>query len=133
MAKSWFVRPETVTVQLPEGQWIEVKKRLTVGESRKVMGSMVAEIRADGRMTPNFEQAGKGEVLAYLVDWSLTDEAGKRVPIDTDAKKAAAIDNMSEEYFKILSQAIEAHVAAMDAERVAEKNDQGTLSAPAAT
>ena len=120
-------------MQLTEGHWIEVKKRLTVGESRKVMGSMVAEIRADGRMTPNFEQAGKGEVLAYLVDWSLTDEAGKRVPIDTDAKKAAAIDNMSEEYFKILSQAIEAHVAAMDAERVAEKNDQGTLSAPAAT
>ena len=122
MGKSWFVKPETVVLNLPQGQWIEVKKRLTVGESRKVMASLVSEIRSDGRVTPNFEMAGKAEVLAYLVDWSLKDDEGKPVRIDTDGKKAGAIDNLAPEHFEVISAAVQEHVKAMDAERDEEKN-----------
>ena len=129
MAKSWFVKPETVVLQLPEGQWVEVKKRLTVGESRKVMASLVSEIRTDGRVTPNFEMAGKAEVLAYLVDWSLRDEDGKPVRIDTDGRKSAAIDNLAQEHFDVIAEAIQAHIKAMSEEREAEKNAQSTSNA----
>src|SRR5262252_8082329 len=116
MARSWFVTPETVQVPLPEGQWIELKKRLTAGEARKAMASLVSEVRTDGRMTPNLEMVGKAELLAYLVDWSLTDAQGKRVPIDTAGKKLAAIDNLDEDRYTVIADAVGEHVKAMTAE-----------------
>jgi hypothetical protein len=128
----WFVQPEAVQVDIAGGQWLLLKKRLTVGEERKSMASLVTEIRADGRMTPNFENVGKSDVLAYLVDWSLT-QGGKRVDIDTDAKKASAIDNLSPEAFAVISEAVSAHVKAMDAERDAEKNARAGENASSAT
>ena len=41
---SWFVKPETRRLELPEGQWLVVKKRLTEGERRQVMSGMVSEM-----------------------------------------------------------------------------------------
>ncbi len=122
MAKKWFVQPETVRLDLGDGDWLLVKKRLTVGEQRKSLASAFSEFRTDGRVTANLEMLGKREALAYLVDWSLCDDAGKPVRIDTDAKRVAAIDNLSPEAFDIISAAVAAHVEAMDAEREAEKN-----------
>lgn len=129
---SWFVKPETVRVDLPGGQWLELKKQLTVGEERKQMAALVKEVRADGRMTPDFEMVGKAEVLAYLVDWSLTGEDGKAVRIDTDARKAAAVDLLHPDKFRVIADAVSAHVKAQGDASEQEKNDQssgGTASA----
>lgn len=117
---SWFVKPETVRIDLPEGQWLEVKKQLTVGEERKAMAALVKEVRTDGRMTPDLEMVGKAQVLAYLVDWSLKDEAGKVVRIDSDAKKVSAIDQLHPEKFRVIADAVESHIAASATEQ--EKN-----------
>lgn len=126
MARSWFVTPETVQVPLPDGQWIELKKRLTAGEARKAMASLVSEVRTDGRMTPNLEMVGKAEVIAYLVDWSLVDAHGRRVSIDTPAKKLAAIDNLDEDHYTVIADHVSKHIAEMTAEREAEKNVPAT-------
>lgn len=124
MAKKWFVDPEAVRVELPEGEWLLLKKRLTEGERRKSIAMTVSEVRKDGRITPNFEMVGKANVLSYLVDWSLCDNSGKPVRIDDDAKKEAALNNLAPDAFEVIERAIEAHVAAMDAARDAEKNDR---------
>lgn len=129
---SWFVKPETVFLKVGD-QKIEVKKRLTSGEQRKAYARTVSEVRADGRVTPNFEMLGKSEVLAYLVDWTLTDDSGAKVRIDTEARKEAAIDSLATEHFTAIAQAITAHAEAMGAERDAEKNDRGTSSESKAT
>lgn len=121
MAKSWFVQPETVRIDLEDGQWIEVKKRLTAGEDRLRMTSVISEVRQDGRYTPDPTMVGKANVMAYLVDWSLRDNAGKKVAIEKDAQKLAAMDALSPEAFKVISDAINAHEDAMEAEREAEK------------
>lgn len=124
MAKrSWFVQPETVRVSLPDGEWLLLKKRLTEGERRRAVAMTVSEVRADGRITPNFEMVGKADVLSYLVDWSLCDEKG-RVDIETDSSKLAAIDSLSPDAFAVIEKAVTDHIAAMDAERVAEKKGQ---------
>jgi hypothetical protein len=128
MARSWFVTPDTKRLPLPEGHWLEVKKRLTAGESRKAMSSLVHEVRTDGRITPNLEMVGKAEVLAYLVDWSLTDANGKTVSIDTPARMLTAIDALDEDKFQLISNAVAEHVKEMEAEREAEKNAQATPS-----
>lgn len=118
---SWFVKPETVRLDLPEGQWIDVKKRLTHGEERRAIASLYTEVRADGRITPNVEMMGKSEVMAYLVEWSLRDDEGKPIRLDTDAKRSAAIDLLDPDKFKVISDAITAHVEAMKVAREQDK------------
>jgi len=130
---SWFVKPETVRIDIDEGQWIRVKKRLTVGEERKSHAALVKEVRQDGRITPNMEMMGKAEVMAYLIDWSLCDDEGAPIKLDTEGKLADAIDSLSPEHFKIISSAISTHIDKMEAERVERKNVQTTVSAPVAT
>jgi hypothetical protein len=131
---SWFVKPEAVRVELSDGQWLILKKRLTEGERRKMLGSLVTEIRGDGRMTPQMEMVGgKAETLAYLLEWSLCDEQGLPVKIDTEAKKLAAIDALDPDAFQIISNAVSAHVDRMDAERDAEKKAAAGASASSAT
>lgn len=129
MGSSWFVKPETVRLDLPEGQWIEVKRRLTVGEERKAMAGLIAEVRPDGRVTPNMDMLGKAEAMSYLVDWSLRKEDGSPIRIDTDAKMGAAIDLLDPDKFKIISEAITAHIDAMKKALEQEKNESATVSA----
>jgi len=122
MARNRFVEPETLRIDIGDGDWIVVKKRLSIGEARRAQASLIKEVRADGRITPNMETIGKAEVIAYLVDWSFGDKQGRSVRIDDDLKKAAAIDNLTQEDFAIVSEAVSKHVAAMEVERESEKN-----------
>jgi hypothetical protein len=132
MAKKWFVQPEAVRLDLGDGDWLLVKKRLTVGEQRRAMAMLVSEVRGDGRITPNFEMVGKANVLSYLVDWSLMLN-DRRVAIDDEAKKAAAVNNLSPEAFDVIAKAIDAHIESMEAERDAEKNAPDGETASSAT
>jgi hypothetical protein len=120
----WFVAPETVKIDLPGGEWIEVKKQLTKGERDKVNAMLIKEVRNDGRMTPDFEMMSKAEALAYLVDWSLTD-GDKKIRIETDGDKLSAINSMSVEGFDLISEAISAHVKQMEAEKPSKKEQRG--------
>jgi hypothetical protein len=120
----WFVKPETVRIDLPGGEWIDVKKQLTKGERDKVNAMLIKEVRSDGRMTPDFEMMSKAEALGYIVDWSLTD-GGQKIPIESDADKLSAINSMSVEGFDAISDAIAAHVKAIDAERPTKKAMRG--------
>jgi hypothetical protein len=116
MARCRVVVPETVRLTISEGDWLDVKKRLTYGERKKASASLVREVRADGRVTPEFEMVGLAQVMAYLVDWSLVDAKGKQIPIDTDDRKLAALRSMDEATVEEIEQAIEKHAEAMDAE-----------------
>lgn len=129
----WFIKPEVVRIPIEGNHWIEVKKRLTAGEARKLSASAVKEVRTDGRVTPDFEAMGKAEAMAYLVDWSLRDENDKPIPIDTDAKKLAVLDNMSEEGFEVISKAIAAHADAIKEEIDAQKKTKAGSPEPVAT
>src|SRR3990172_11675596 len=101
MGRCRFVQPDTVRLTISDGDWIDVKKRLSVGEKRKAEASIVADVRPDGRVTPNLEMmGGKAQVLAYLLDWSLRDAQDRPVKIETDAKRSAAIDQLDEATFK---------------------------------
>ena len=59
--------------------------------------------------------------MAYLVDWSLTDEKGKRMAIESDGARLSAINSLSVEGFAIISAAVKAHVEAMELERAGKK------------
>ena len=127
MGSNWFVRPETLRLPLSDGQWIIVKKRLTAGEFRAHL-RRGSHLDADGARRVDLLEHSLSLVIAYLVDWSLdVDIRGV-----SDAELMAALDTLEPARFIELKQAIDAHEAAMTAERDAEKNGTGGETTSAA-
>lgn len=116
MARNRFVKPQTVRLELSDGDWIEVKKELNAGEHRRVFGRLVKDMRAGERAQLDPEQVGLTKVVEYLVAWSLEDN-GKPVEITE-----GAINSLDAQTFGEIVKAIDAHEAAVDAEIEARKN-----------
>lgn len=122
-AVAWFVEPSTVTLDLGDGFWVEVKKELTVRESAEVQASLVKTVQASGKVEPDFQQLWKANTCAYIVDWNL-EQKGKKVAFST-----SAVDNMSRAGWDRVQAAVQAHIEAMEAAR--EGKAGGSTSKPA--
>jgi len=118
-------RPETVKVDISQGDWLLVKKHLTSGEHRKRLSRM---LNPDGTVQP--VNVGVTKIVSYLLDWSIADADDKPVVIRDQPEDVvqAALDALDVESFKEILTAIEAHEDAMQAVRDAEKNVQGIES-----
>lgn len=126
--KCRFVQPETVRLDLSNDDWLEVKKRLTVGEERQAMAAVVGRINQDGSRSPNIEMLGMAEAAIYIVDWSFTDANDKRVEFSLDALKQLDSDTYRE-----IDAAIDAHKTAMAGEHAEEKKSKATELVSVAT
>lgn len=83
-----LVSKETIKLDLPEGQWAEVKSALSYGDRRA--------IRACFLRTPNtIEEANAVLMFRVIKDWSVTLD-GKKAPITREN-----IDELDEERFVI--------------------------------
>lgn len=109
---SRFVKPEVVRLDLSHGDWLDVRRELTVGESRRAMAKTVKSMRADGRIEPDLEMVGRAEISAYIVDWSFVDERDKRVPFSD-----AALDNLTTATYTEIETAVRKHIADVEEER----------------
>lgn len=117
-----FARPDTDTLPISGGDTLTVKRRLSAGERRQQRG--MAEFRV-GLQDVSIIQA-------YLLDWTIKDDGGERVSIAGKSTKDVIdiLDNLDPDTFDEILAAINAHVAAMQAERDAEKNAQTGQIAP---
>jgi pectin methylesterase-like acyl-CoA thioesterase len=125
MAYSRFVRPETVTLPISGGDTLTVKRRLTHGERTAAYQRMYV-FDAAGTATRTSLTAEMAMVLAYLVDWTLTDE-GRPVPIKGQPLEdvEAALNALDDLDYAEISAAIQAHEVAMLLERQAQKKTAG--------
>jgi hypothetical protein len=116
-----FVRPETTKLDLSDGDWLLVKRRLTHGEHRAAYARMY--VWKDGELRADPLHTGIAMVVAYLLDWSLTDEAGKPVVIRDQSADVvdATLRALDHDSFVEIKTAVDAHEEAMLAEREAEK------------
>lgn len=73
MAKSPFARLEVERVDLGDDLWVEVKRDLSYGDTRR----MAADPEPDVAM-----------LLAVIVDWNFPDQDGRTVEISRDAIQA---------------------------------------------
>jgi hypothetical protein len=128
MPRLRFVTPEVVRLPLSDGDWIEVKKRLSVGESRAATSSFIGRFHGDGSRTPNLETLGMGQTLAYLVRWSFRDANDHPVSVSLDALKSLDSDTYRE-----IEDAIEAHEARVTMEAAEQEKKVQEPSAPAAS
>ena len=110
---SRFVRPETVKLDLSDGDWLIVKRRLTAGEERRAFTRSVKPAELGKRLEVNVDAVALAKVVAYLLDWSLVDDSGAVVPV-RDASTAdveAALDALDPATFREIHDAITAHEA----------------------
>jgi hypothetical protein len=113
-----FVRPEVVRLSLSGNRWIDVKKRLNAGESRKMFARVVKDMTPGEKTTLDPEFVGLTKLLAYVLGWSFTDDDGKPVPFST-----GALDNLDPDVYAEMIKAIDSHIEAQDEARSAEKNE----------
>ena len=124
----WCVKTETETRQLVyvsrDGVAypfsITLKKRLNVGEARRVMTAGWRGLsnigRASANVTPeiniNWQAQTFARAEAFLTDWSLTEENGQRLPLTRET-----IEALEQDVFELIEAAITAHVEAMEQEK----------------
>lgn len=123
-----FVKPEKVRIGLSQDDWIEVRKKLSVGEQRAAVTSFVGVYTRDGGRTPNLETLGMGQTLAYLIAWSLHDDEDRPVDISLDSLKALDPRDYAE-----IEAAINKHIEAVDAEDEAREKKVPASTAPASS
>ncbi len=111
-----FVQPEAVKIDLSGEDWIEIKKKLTVGETRRMQ---LAGIKMTGKagqaqmeMTVDVEALSMAKVSVYLLDWSFEDAEGRRVELSRES-----IEALDEESYQEITDAIDKHAGAMEEEK----------------
>ena len=133
----WIVNPEEVKLDGLSWNghdfWIKVKRRLTVGEARRVATAgwrgvssrqaKAGEATAPAEISIDWQAQSFSRTMAYLRDWSLADDNDKKLPVNEDVVGA-----LDPDMYDVIEQAITKHVEAMDA----EKNAQSGGRAPQA-
>lgn len=119
---SRFVRPTTTLLTISQGDTLTVKTRLTHGERADSYERQYVPT-VDGSLVLKAGQIKLSMVTAYLIDWSLTDEAGKRVEIFQQPIDAVEriLRSLSSEDFEEIAEAITAHEARQRAPLPQEK------------
>jgi len=124
MGRNRFVVPETVRIDLSDGDWIEIKKKLNVGETRRMqLGGIKMTGKAGQKemeIAMDVEALSFAKVSVYLLDWSFEDANGKRLPLSQEA-----IEALDEPSYQEISEAIDKHTASMEEEKKAIPTSTG--------
>lgn len=129
-------QPESIRLDLTQGDWLLVKKRLNSRESRQVLSDMVKSMPAGERPQLDPMQVQISQIVQYLLDWgTFTDAAGKPLVIrDKSSDEIRGIlDNLDADDVSEIAKAIDEHHKAMEAEREEEKKNPFTESKLLAT
>ena len=125
-----IVVPRTTDLPLSRGRSITIRHELNHGEHVTMLARMYRE-SADGQTRVDPLRTGDAVIVAYLVDWNLTDSSGRRLEIrglgPDDVQ--AVLNNLRVPVVAELKAAIEAHVDAQrDADDALKKTD--SIDAP---
>ena len=120
-----FVRPDTAIVTLANGDTLIVKVRLNTGETRALRAAI---LNGDPTQT-QADRAAYAVVLAYLLDWTISDNGRPVVIRDLPADGLRAVlDSLDYESFTEIAVAIHDHV-----QRQKELRDEEKKTANSAT
>jgi hypothetical protein len=113
VSRQWFVKPDTVRLELDDDEWLEVKKELNYGEQTKLITDSQVTISVDGAKELNPINTAIPGIMAYVTDWSVEVE-GKRQEIRREVLEAMPFDYVLE-----ISAAINDHIVKMTEEKKA--------------
>jgi len=127
------VMPQTVTLPLAYGWTVTVWEELTHGQYNDMRSRIYSESDT-GTLQRNVERFFDGLVIAYLVDWTLTDAQGQRIEIRGLRPEALqdAYRNLRQFAALEVQRAIEAHHERASA-AIADLKKTASSGAPSAT
>ena len=110
----WFVEPNTVRLELSDGEWVEVKEELTYGEQQRLSNAAMTRFQDASAPTPrielDFERYQIIRLKTWLTDWSAKGRDGKSIKITDESIRALRSDMAAE-----IDQALTAHIEALEA------------------
>lgn len=124
MGRVRTIVPDSRRLELSDGDWMVVKRRLTAGERKSVTQSLMLRTAADGTRSHDYLSFTFDSVLVYVLEWSLSDSKGKTLPITR-----ATLENLDEADFDELEKAVDAHEAEMKQEIAEAKKAHGETTA----
>jgi hypothetical protein len=117
-----MVIPREVTLSLADGRTVTVWAELNHGQYIALLSRMYTEAK-DGELRRDVIKTTDATVIAYLIDWTLTDPQGARIPVrglpPDDVQ--AALNNLRQAVAQDVKHTIEAHHAAVEAAATALK------------
>jgi hypothetical protein len=140
MSRNRGVNPnETTQLALSDGDWIEVRMRLTSGEERMIQRLTAKGYqRADSdggdsqiRVDLDVTKFASVRAAQYLTNWSMRNYEGKPIPLPANfslEKRAAIIESLDEDTVREIDEAITAHVNAQQEAREQEKKARAGVS-----
>lgn len=111
-----FVEPETATLELSDGDWVQVKRRLSYGEQQRLAGVSIRGTRSVREPTQNGTDATAGvdwerfqieRLHTWLADWSFLGADRKPVALTREA-----IRTLDPATVREIDAALTTHVAA---------------------
>jgi hypothetical protein len=120
MSNPWFVEPEEEKIELvwkdggvERDFWIMVKKRLTIGESRRMLKS-ISKVASKLKTADREAEAPEAQfdwteysfarAMTYMLDWSLCDDKGNKMQLTR-----GNIESLHQDVFDIIDKAIDQH------------------------
>jgi hypothetical protein len=113
-----FHQPEIVRLQVGDGDYIDIKKRLSHGESEAMLARMAPRVTPGEQIQVETKEMRIAKVLTYLLNWSSTVPIGPHLP---DNERVDTLNNLDAQSFDEIATAIDAHETAMTAARAEEK------------
>jgi hypothetical protein len=113
MSRNRFVTTATARLDLSDGDWVEIKRELSVGERKKLEASPMNSVRPGEHVKtdPNDVEMGLDwgryylvKLQVYIVAWSFEDASGKSVRVTADA-----INNLDSDTAEEIMEAINQH------------------------
>lgn len=120
MSNPWFVEPEEEQIDLVWNDggterefWIMLKKRLTIGESRRMLKSISkvhSRLKGQGKEAEQPEaqfdwtEYSFARAMTYMIDWSLADDKGNKLQLNR-----SNIEALNQRVFEIIDKAIDQH------------------------
>lgn len=119
-----IVKPKIVRLSLSDGLFIDVKRRLNVGEQQDMFAAMAPFLTSGEKPQLKSQAVMTAKVLAYLIGWSLTDD-DVPVPMSpalSDETRLSTLRSLDPDVFREIREAIDAHEDAIEKEIEQRKN-----------
>lgn len=112
MARRRGVRPEQDRLDLSDGDWVDVKRRLTVGESRDIVNLGMTRVSRDMDEAVVSPDLPFMAAATYILNWSLLDYDGNPIPWPADepvSARVAVLRGLDRETMLEIENALEVH------------------------
>jgi hypothetical protein len=131
---SRYRRPESVKLEISQGDWLLVKRHLTQSDVHQIWERSSKRKLAGEKTELDIDGLATSQLVAYLLDWSLVDPDDKPVvirdqPPEVVHRALVALPTLD---FTEIRDAVQAHAAAMEQEELAEKNGRGDATTSSA-